>query len=323
MDSRLRLDGIVFDAHCDTLTAALGKRGLAERLPGNQVDLPRLIEGGVTAQIFSICLERYNPPTATKLALCVLDFFYNELAANDDRLCLATSVDHIEAAQKRGKVAAVLSFESVEPLQGDLALCRMFYRLGLRSIGLTHNRRNDAADGVGEIRTGGGLSTYGVALVEEMNRLGMVIDVAHLAPRGLEDVLSISKAPVIDSHTGVTALSGHRRNLSDAQLEAIALGGGVVCVCFVPNFLEPDNRNVSSIDRALDHIDHAVRIAGIDHVGIGSDFDGMDDLRTEGLEDAAKMPAIAAGLRERAYCPDDVRKIMGGNLMRVFRQVMG
>ncbi|MBN1315551.1 MAG: membrane dipeptidase, partial [Anaerolineales bacterium] len=254
MNSEILKDGIIFDAHCDTLIQAPGKRGLAERCLGSQVDLPRLIEGGVTAQVFAICLRKFSPPVATKRALYILDYFYSELAKNKDQLCLATRVAHIEEAYARGQVAALLSFESVEPLQGDLALCRMFYRLGLRCIGLTHNQRNMAADGVYEQRTGGGLSTYGVALVEEMNRLGMVIDVSHLAPCGLEDVLEISQAPVIASHTGMAAICNHPRNLSDAQIEAIARQGGVVCVFFVPYYLEPDGSKQSSVNRALDHI---------------------------------------------------------------------
>lgn len=315
--------GIVFDAHCDTLTKALGKRKLAERLPGSQVDLPRLVEGGVTAQIFAICLARLSPLEATGQALRVLDFFYSELAENEEILVPATRVSHIEDVATSGRIAALLSFESVEPLQGDLALCRMFYRLGLRCIGLTHNRRNQAADGVGEKRTGGGLSTFGVALVEEMNRLGMVIDVSHLAPRGVEDVLEISRAPVIASHTGMAAICDHPRNLTDAQVEAIARGGGVVCIFFLPYFLEPDGSHDSTVGRVLDHIDHAVRVAGIDHVGLGSDFDGMDNDKIAGLEDASRVPVVAAGLRDRGYSPEAVHKIMGENLCRVFRQVIG
>jgi membrane dipeptidase len=214
-------------------------------------------------------------PVATKRSLQLLDTFYTELEAHHDKMRLATKADDIAAAKSDEKVAAVLSLEGVEPLAGDLGLLRMFYRLGVRAAGLTWNWRNEAADGLYEERSGGGLTTFGVALIEEMNRLGMIVDVAHLASAGVRDVLEISQAPIIVSHADAKAVCGHFRNLTDEQLEAVAGKGGVVCAGFDPSFLEPDAR-VSSLDKLLDQMDYMVRVAGKDHIGLGSDFDGVE-----------------------------------------------
>jgi membrane dipeptidase len=229
----------------------------------------------------------------------------------------------IEGAKPSGQVGVILGLEGAESLEGDLGVLRMLHRLGVRNVGLTWNFRNQAADGVGEERTGGGLTTFGVSLVEEMNRLGIIVDIAHLAPAGVEDVLKVSQAPIIASHANARALCDHRRNLTDAQLEKIAKNGGVVCVTFVPAFVD-GNEDKTTLPRILDHVDHLVRVMGEDHVGLGSDFDGFfGDEKTEGLEDVSKMPAITVGLLQRGYSETAVQKILGGNLLRVFKKVVG
>jgi len=321
---KLHQESIVFDGHCDTLLAVLtGKRRLGERSNEGHLDLPRMREGGVTAQIFAICTcSGRLPGGPLKQALRMLDAFYRELEANPHSLILATSAADVERAKEEGKVAAILGLEGAEPLEGDLGVLRMLHRLGVRVVGLTWNRRNQAADGVNEARTGGGLTNFGVELVREMNRLGMVIDVAHLAPAGVRDVLELSEAPVIASHANAHALCPHRRNLTDEQLEAIAARGGVVGVTFVPGFVA-ENKQEASLGRLLDHIDHIAKVAGIDHVGLGSDFDGFTDRPMAGLEDVTGLPNITAGLLERGYSPDEVKKLLGGNFLRVFREVVG
>jgi membrane dipeptidase len=148
-----------------------------------------------------------------------------------------------------------------------------------------------------------------------------MIDIAHLSPRGVDDVLQVAEGPVIDSHANAHALCSHRRNLNDAQLDALAKAGGVVCVAFVPKFITAEEGQ-ASLEGVLDHIDHIVRRVGIDHVGIGSDFDGYDGV-TRGLEDVSRLPALTAGLLRRGYDEAAVRKILGLNLLRVFRQVAG
>ncbi len=316
---------IVIDAHCDTaLLAAEGNYDLAERHSDHHLDFPRMREGGVTAQVFAVFVEaRYLPAQATRRALQVIDAMYRQVEASNGNARFVTRAADIEAAKADGALGVILGLEGAEALEGDLGVLRMFHRLGVRNIGLTWNFRNQAADGVGEERTGGGLTTFGVALVEEMNRLGILVDIAHLSPAGVEDVLKVSQSPVIASHANARAVCDHRRNLTDAQLERIARNGGVVGVTFVPAFVDGSGGQ-ASVRRVLDHIDHMVRVMGDDHVGLGSDFDGFfGEEKTLGLEDVSRMPAITEGLLERGYSEASVQKILGGNFLRVFRQVVG
>jgi len=325
MDSRhLHRESIVFDAHCDTLQEVLaGKRRLGERSEEGHMDLPRLRQGGVTAQIFALFVSpNHFPRGAASQALRLLDVFYQEMEENADQLTLATTASDIERAKVEGKVAGVLSLEGAEALEGDLGVLRAFYKLGVRNIGLTWNLRNAAADGVDETRSSSGLTNFGVQLVQEMNRLGILVDISHLSPTGVRDVLYVSEAPVIASHSNAHALCPHRRNLTDEQLEGVASKGGVVGVTFVPNFVTEDG-NQATLKGVLDHIDHMVKTIGIDHVGLGSDFDGFSNANVRGLEDVTCLPKLTAGLVERGYGEEDVKKILGGNLVRVFREVVG
>ncbi|MBC7233155.1 MAG: membrane dipeptidase [Chloroflexi bacterium] len=320
----LHYESIIFDGHCDTLLEVLdGKRRLNERSTEGHIDLPRLREGGVTAQVFAIFIEdKYLPAKAAKQTLRLLDVLYTELAANTDSLVLATRAEDIERAKQTGKVAAVVGIEGAESLEGELGLLRIFHRLGVRLLTIAWSRRNEAADGIQEARTGGGLTNFGLKLVEECNRLGIMVDISHLAPAGVRDVLETSSKPVIASHSNAYALCPHPRNLTDQQLTALAEKGGVVGVTFVPSFIAED-RKEASLEKLLDHIDHIVRVAGIDHVGLGSDFDGFSPPPPAGLEDVTRLPGITAGLLSRGYSADEVRKILGGNFLRVFRQVAG
>jgi membrane dipeptidase len=320
----LHHDSIVVDAHCDTLLSVqAGERGLAERSTQGHIDLPRLLDGGVTAQVFALFLEdRYLPAAAAKQTLRLLDTLYAALADHAAQLTLALKADDIEWAKKEHKVAAVIGFEGAEALEGDLGLLRVFHRLGLRLLTIAWSRRNQAADGVAEACTGGGLTNFGRQLVEECNKLGVILDVSHLAPAGVADVLEASAAPIIASHSNAHALCPHARNLTDEQLVGVARTGGVIGVTFVPAFIHEDEEQ-ASLDRLLDHIDHIVGVAGTDHVGLGSDFDGFGPQTPQGLGDVTCMPGITAGLVERGYSPDDVRKILGLNFLRVFRAVAG
>jgi len=321
----LHKDSIVFDAHCDTLQEVLaGKRRLGERSEEGHADLPRLCEGGVTAQIFALFVSpNYFPRGAARQALRLLDVFYQELGENADQLTLATSASDIERAKAESKVAGILSLEGAEPLEGDLRVLRAFYKLGVRNIGLTWNLRNAAADGVDETRSNSGLTNFGVQLVQEMNRLGIMVDISHLSSTGVRDVLRVSEAPVIASHSNAYALCSHRRNLTDEQLESVASNRGVVGVTFVPSFVTKDE-NQATLERVLDQIDYMVKTMGVDHVGLGSDFDGFLGFgKVRGLEDVTRLPRLTAGMVERGYGEEDVKKILGGNFMRVFREVVG
>jgi len=321
---QLHQESIVFDAHCDTLQEMLaGKRRLGERSGEGHADLPRLREGGVTAQIFALFVSpNYFPRGAARQALCLLDVFYQELEENADQLTLATKASDIERAKAEDKVAGILSLEGAEALEGDLRVLRAFYKLGVRNIGLTWNLRNAAADGVDEMRSSSGLTNFGVQLVQETNHLGIMVDISHLSPTGVRDVLHVSEAPVIASHSNAYALCPHRRNLTDEQLESVASKGGVVGVTFVPNFITEDE-NQATLKGVLDQIDYMVKTMGVDHVGLGSDFDGFSNAEVRGLEDVTRLPRLTAGLVERGYGEEDVKKILGGNFMRVFREVVG
>ena len=320
----LHFDSIVFDAHCDFLYETVHDgRPFDQRLRVGRVDLPRLMAGGVTAQVFAIWdywaeLPAEQGPTLQ--ALSQVGAFYRMADLCPDRFVPATRSAEVERAKAEGKVAGILGLEGAEPLAGKLGLLRTFYQLGVRNLGLTWNYRNQAGDGVG-VADPGGLTDFGRALVREAERLGMMVDIAHLPPRGVEDVLEVAQGPVIDSHANAYALCGHPRNLSDAQLEAVADSGGVVCVVFVPKFITPGAAQ-ASLDGLLDHIDYIAGRIGVDHVGLGSDFDGYEG-ETLGLEDASCLPRLTAGLVARGYDETSVRQILGLNLLRVFEQVAG
>ena len=318
----LHFDAIVVDGHCDTLGDVLeGKRALAERSSLGHVDLPRLREGGVTAQIFAcfVPVHEYHR-SATRYALRMLDGLQEAIAAHPDELLLATGAGDIRRAKAEGKIAGILGLEGAEPLGDSLAVLRSFHRLGVRVLGLTWNFRNDVADGVMEGRTAQGLSPFGRQVVAECNRLGILIDVSHLAPAGLEDVLQVSQQPVIASHSNARGLHDHSRNLSDGQIEAIASRGGLVGVTFVDAFLHRP-AGEATIEHVLDQIDYLLRVAGPEHVMIGSDFDGAD--MPQGLEDATRYPALGAGMLARGHAEAVIRNVLGLNFLRVFEQVTG
>ena len=318
----LHHESIIVDTHADTLEKVLeGQRHLSERSDQGQFDLPRALDGGVAAEFMAIYL--HDPKAGgIRQAIRFVDALYQEIAISPEMAIQATCADDILLAKSQSKVALVLSMEGAEGLEGDIRALRIFHRLGLRSLGLTWNWRNEAADGVFEIRTGGGLTRFGVELVKECNRLGILVDMAHLAPAGVQQVLEVSESPVVVTHANCYALWPHNRNLTDSQLEAIASKGGVVGATAVPAFLGEDELRCP-LERLLDHIDHMVEVMGEDAVGIGLDLDGVGDNRVEGLEDASKMFNLTAGLAERGYSAQTIQKILGENFVRVFRQVVG
>jgi membrane dipeptidase len=331
MDAQsLHQDALIWDAHRDVACEApIHKRFLQGWMIECDMHLPLLRAGGIDAEIYAICVapERDLPPTAQ--ALKELDFIMTTLEQNRDTTRLATTTADVLAAKAEGKLAVLLSLEGAEPIMQELGLLRMFYRLGFRATGLVWNRRNAVADGGYEGRDGGGLSKFGRQVVQEMNRLGMMIDLAHSTPQGIRDVLALSELPVLYSHGCTAALSPHPRTLDDAQLEALAAKDSLFCVTTIPEALAANPRE-ASIETVLDHVEHAVKIMGVEHVGLGADFDvyqshlGLPAERwTTGLEEADRWPGLTAGLLARGYGEADVRKIMGENLLRLFRTVIG
>ena len=326
----LHREALVVDTHCDALQCLYPGRadpltphrvelGLGKRASVGHVDIPRLIEGGVDCQVFAIGAARVIfPPRAVKAALQMIDIFYRECEKNSEAITPVFSHEDILKAHAEGKIAALLAVEGGEVIGGDTGILRMLYKLGVRIFSLVYHR-SELADGASQNRTKGGLTTLGLQVAEELQRLGIVVDVSHLNDAGFWGLMEVVKKPVIASHSSCRALCDHPRNLTDEQIEAMAERGGVVGVAFAPGFIHPVK---ATVERVVDHIDHIVEFVGVDHVGLGSDFDGISTT-PEGLEDVTRMPNVTKVLVERGYSEGDVKKILGENHLRVFRQVMG
>ena len=336
-------------------------------------DIPRLKQGGTTGTFFSIYVDRqYATPEwvsknyltrggAARRALDLIDVSYRMLEKYPDDLMFAASAADIRRAKKQGKVGVLFGIEGGHAIENSLAALREFYRLGVRYMTLTHNNTNEWADSCCDASRHNGLSEFGREVVGEMNRLGMFVDVSHVSDKTMSDVLDVTKAPVIASHSSARVFSNHKRNVPDELLKRIAQNGGVVMINFYPVFLDEKVR-VAGLERdeklrgqraelreryrddpkrleeelqklnevnpipnttlsmIVNHIDHVVKVAGVDHVGIGSDFDGVPNL-PEGIRDVSEMPHITYELLRRGYTDRDVLKILGGNLLRAFEEV--
>ncbi len=318
----LHYDAFVFDAHCDTIGYALPghfHRDLREWGSSGHLDLPRLAAGGINCQVFA-CFpgEARVGAAPTSAALQRLEALYELLAQAPERVMLVHTAADLDRLGPGRPVGALLGLEGAEALDGTLALLHTFFRLGVRVLGLAWNPRNAACDGV-DGSSDLGLTPYGRDLVQACNRLGVIVDVSHLNAAGVADVLAISSQPIMASHSNARALCDHRRNLTDAQIAAIAAHGGVIGATFVPMFLT-DRPDEASIGHLLAHIAHMVDVAGIDHVGLGSDFDGWT--LPDDLDSGEKYPRITDGLLAWGYSEDAIRKILGENFRRVFKQVL-
>jgi len=212
----------------------------------------------------------------------------------------------------------VLSIEGGEALEGDLTMLQLFYRLGVRALGLTWNNRNALADGIREKNSQGGLTDFGISVVKEMNQLGMIIDVSHLAEAGFWDVLEISQEPVIASHSNCRDLHNHPRNLSDTQLKGLAQKGGIVGITLVNEFLGSAS---PGMEQVLDHLEHAVAVMGEDYVGLGTDFDGVEN-PVLGIEEATQWPRLIEAMHKRGFTESMVHKILGKNYLRLLKQIL-
>jgi len=328
---------IVVDAHSDLLSDILGRRAAGQTGVLNSVWLPAMKAGGIDVRVAAIFSSpQYIPELALRQALDEVAAFLDELdAAPGAALC--TSHDDILRAKAEGKRGFILGMEGVEPLGADLHLLRVFYRLGVRVLGITHALRNYAADGAffDPKRTGlvGGLSDFGVELVEKAQAMGMLLDVSHLNEPGFWDVIKFSRAPIIASHSNCRALTDHPRNLTDEQIKAVADTGGVIGINSIARFVDPPD-----LSHLMDHVDRLVKIAGKEHVGLGLDFcyyllehkspmerSGMRKgayLSVDGLAGDHDVPKIPKMLAERGYPADTIDLIMGENFVRVFKAVL-
>ena len=319
----LHQKAIVFDGHCDTILGIINKdRSLSEKSDVGHLDIPRMKEGGINVQFFAVFIEAiYKPHQSLKRTLQLIDCIDREVEKNQNDIYLVTNYKQIKEVTDSGKIAIILSIEGGEALEGDLGVLRMLYRLGVRLLTLTWNQRNQIADGVGESRTGSGLTEFGLQVIDEMNKLGMLIDVSHLSETCFWDVIKRSKSPIVASHSNCYSLCPHLRNLKDEQIKTIAEKGGIIGVTFVPDFLTNEKREATIKDVA-EHIDYLVKRVGVDYVGLGSDFDGTKVLPL-GLEGVEKVPHITEELLNRGYKVEEIEKILGKNWLRVFKKVAG
>jgi membrane dipeptidase len=360
---RIHASLIGVDSHIDTLQRVLnGNEDISRRLSRGHVDLPRLKEAGMVAPFFALWVPTYYKDSeAVRRTLQLRDAMQSVLDAHPDQIELATTAADVERIAGLGKIAAVLTLEGGHQIADDLAVLRMYQRLGIRSMTLTHFRNNNWADASTDRPVHGGLTDFGGQVVREMNRLGMIVDISHVSDKTFYDALAVTSKPVIASHSSCRALSDVPRNMTDDMIRALAKNGGVIGINFGAGFVsakdaaalrqrigqavatEPDlvgrpldefaradylkeygemKPAAATLDDAVAQVVHAVKIAGVDHVGIGSDWDGINMVPT-GLEDVSKMPALTAKLLERGFSEDDVRKILGGNFLRVIRAVTG
>jgi membrane dipeptidase len=340
--SKIHSEAIVVDTHNDTILDLMEgpaplhadiatpyvefslKRRLGERSDKGRIDIPRIRDGGVDCLFFSM----YVSPTyraRLRRLMQMLDVFYSELEENSASIILATRYEDVVEAKKAGKIAAILCVEGGEPLEGDMGVLRLLFKLGVRSLTLTHFPRNELGDGSGS-DSGSHLTEFGSRVVREMNKMGMIIDISHLNENGFWDVLEESKSPVIASHSNCKALCGHHRNLSDEQIVGLAENEGVInlnyCAPFIMEGSEFGSINDMKkvlLDDWFSHLEHAINLVGPDHVGLGSDFDicGFPD-----LNDITKIPDITGCLVKRGFRDEDILNILGGNNLRVMKTVL-
>ncbi|AGB18258.1 dipeptidase [Thermoanaerobacterium thermosaccharolyticum] len=307
------------DFHCDTLyLIQKDNRDITKKNDKGHIDLIRLDEGMVHLQVFATFIEpEYVRKDAATKTLKMIDKLY-QLMEKTDKIKLILSGKDVEEAKNESKIGALLSIEGGEALEGDLSLLRMFYKLGVRAMTLTWSLRNDLGDGIlGSDNYG--ITAFGKDVIKEMNRLGMIVDVSHLNERGFWDAINICEKPLIASHSDCKALCRHPRNLSDDQIKAIAAKGGVIGINFCPDFLRDDGN--ASVEDVLDHIEHIVNLVGVEHVGFGSDFDGIEKTPF-GLDDAASFPKILDGLKKRGFKDDEINSISHDNFERIIKEIL-
>lgn len=322
-------------------------------------DIPRLRAGGVGGQFWAV----YVPPKlgaaeAVHMTLEQIDLAHRLVARCPDTFEFARTAADVERIHRRGKIASLIGIEGGHSIGNSLAVLRMEFELGARYLTLTHMKNTDWADAAGDKPQHHGLTPFGEEIVRELNRLGMMVDLAHVSDDTMRAVLRVSKAPVIFSHSSARTICNHERNVPDDILKDLAQKRGIAMVCFLPGYvthtardafraamaekerlaaLYPDDEAKAeaemdvwrkahadtappSVSDVADHVDHVRKVTGIDHVGIGSDFEGFHGTVT-GLEDVSKFPALLAELARRGYSKDDLKKIAGLNLLRVMREV--
>lgn len=298
---------------------------LADRHTSHHTDIPRMQDGGVDIQWFSVWVSPSTyPDNPYETALSFIDLFESEVAANPNTFGMATTLEEALALNETGKIAGIYGVEGGHTIENSLDNLYQLYDLGMRYLTITWNNSTDWAVSAQDDRSETvGLSDFGREIIRALDSLGVIIDVSHTGIQTINDILEETTNPIIATHSGVRALRNHYRNLYDDQIQAIANSGGVIGIVFYDYFLDYPGEWVS-VNTVIDHIDYIVNLVGIDYVAIGSDYDGIgQNDAPSGLEDISKFPNLTMGLINRGYSNEDIRKILGGNFMRVFQQVCG
>ncbi len=364
---KIHFSSIVMDTHDDTTQRFLGgKFDLGERHADGSIDIPRMKEGGMGGIFFSIWMPgTVTGPVAVQRALDQIDAVREQIRRHPNDIVLAKTAAEVRDARKQGKIAGLMGVEGGHMINNDLGVLRSFAALGVRYMTLTHSVNDDWADSSTDKSAHNGLTEFGKDVVREMNRLGMVADISHVSDKTFYDVLEVSKAPVLASHSSCRAICDHPRNMTDEMMKALAAKSGVIHINYNMGFLSQEFRDAQKNDpelgkaiqaeikkrcggeeescsliegekvtrefvaqgklprvtweKIVEHIDHAVKVAGADHVGLGSDFDGAN--MPFGMEDAGKLPVLTEALLKKGYSESDVRKILGENTLRVMNEV--
>jgi membrane dipeptidase len=317
---------MILDSHIDTPSAILRGRNVGIDNPDAHVDFPKMKAGGVDGAFFALYIPpEFEPDKATRYAMEMLSATYDACDENPDYAVMTFGPDEVADNMKNGLISVFMGMENAAPIQESLSLLRTFYRLGVSYMTLTHNGDNAVADSAAEGKRWGGLSPFGKQVVAEMNAMGMMIDLSHASDQTFWDCIKLSKAPVIATHSSCRALCSHRRNLTDEMLQALGEKDGYVGINFYPYFLSDQYDETKpwrpGVKEIVDHIDHAVKFAGIDHVGIGSDFDGIE-VTPEGVENITQLDAVWDEMRRRGYSETDILKVSGQNLLDVWRRIV-
>jgi membrane dipeptidase len=306
----------IIDSHCDTVQKIADHGANLNEQEHSHVTIKGLREGKVGLQFFAA----FVGPKVKHLhrGLKLIDAYYSMLNTYPDEFLQVIKYEDIEKAQAQNKIGAMLTLEGGDVLEGELFNLRAFYRLGVRSMTLTWNYRNEIADGALEDKSKGGLSRFGHEVVKEMNRLGMLVDVSHLSERGFYDVMEVSEKPIAATHSNAWTVCRHPRNLKDDQIKLLAQNKGVMGMNFYPPFL---SKATSGIVDIIKHIEYIAALAGTDVIGFGSDFDGIDEtpLDIKGPEGYA---FIIEELLKLNYKEEDIRKMACGNYLRLLKEIL-
>ena len=354
---KVHFSSIVLDTHIDVTPKLQTAWKFSEEHTEGHIDLPRMKKGGLNALFFSIYMSgTVTGPKALSDAVERIAAVHRLAEQYPDQVALCVTADQVRRAHKQGKIAALMGMEGGHMINNSLAVLRMYAELGVRYLTLTHSVNTDWADSSGDQPKHNGLTEFGKDVIRELNRLGVMVDISHVSDKTFMDAIEVSRAPMIASHSSCRAISGHGRNMTDPMIKALAAKGGVIQINYLDQFIDPDLFQYSqksqplmrelqqkypgrenaakrreevakqygpapkaSWERIIDHIDHAVKLVGVDHVGLGSDFDGGS--MPVGMEDCTQLPKITEALMRKGYSASDMKKILGENTLRLLSEV--